>query len=157
MLYKVFILSCSQEVASQATWRLLLEEEHRVDGRGVRDVRPIWSRAGQGCLPRFHGSALFTRGETQAPAVTTLGELHLAGRIPCPDLFLIDPRSCCKRGSSLLLLLLIQAIGTCKNTESEMVPCVCWKQSPVCCAWLLRLCVCHSGSAATALMHDAFF
>lgn len=62
-----------QEVASKATRRLVLEEGYRVDGRGVTDVRPIWSRAG--CLPRVHGSALFTRGETQALAVTTLGTL----------------------------------------------------------------------------------
>ena len=62
-----------QEVASKATRRLVLEEGYRVDGRGVTDVRPIWSRAG--CLPRVHGSALFTRGETQALAVTTLGKI----------------------------------------------------------------------------------
>ena len=55
-----------------------------MDGRGVTDVRPIWSRAG--CLPRVHGSALFTRGETQALAVTTLGEPHLEGCTSCPDL-----------------------------------------------------------------------
>ena len=60
-----------QKVASKATRRLILEEGYRVDGRGVTDVRAIWSRAG--CLPRAHGSALFTRGETQALAVTTLG------------------------------------------------------------------------------------
>ncbi|DBA96172.1 TPA: hypothetical protein ACH3X1_015653 [Trebouxia sp. C0004] len=60
-----------KEVASHTTRRLVLEEGYRVDGRGVTDVRPIWSRAG--CLPRVHGSALFTRGETQALAVTTLG------------------------------------------------------------------------------------
>lgn len=62
-----------QEVASKATRRLVLEEGYRVDGRGVTDVRPIWSRAG--CLPRVHGSALFTRGETQTLAVTTLGKI----------------------------------------------------------------------------------
>lgn len=84
VLRKIAILSCLQEVASQATRRLVLEEGYRVDGRGVTDVRPIWSRAG--CLPRVHGSALFTRGETQALAVTTLGALHLAGRTSCPDL-----------------------------------------------------------------------
>jgi len=75
--HKIVILYCLQEVASQATRRLVLEEGYRVDGRGVTDVRPIWSRAG--CLPRVHGSALFTRGETQALAVTTLGELLLVG------------------------------------------------------------------------------
>lgn len=58
-------------MASKATRKLILEDGYRVDGRGVTDVRAIWSRAG--CLPRAHGSALFTRGETQALAVTTLG------------------------------------------------------------------------------------
>jgi len=74
-----------QEVASQAARRLVLEEGYRVDGRGVTDMRPIWSRAG--CLLRVDGSALCTWGKTQALAVTivaTLGELHLAGRISCP-------------------------------------------------------------------------
>ena len=41
-------------------------------GRSMTEVRPISSRAG-GFLPRTHGCALFTRGETQALAVTTLG------------------------------------------------------------------------------------
>ncbi|KAL0019747.1 hypothetical protein WJX77_011122 [Trebouxia sp. C0004] len=67
-----------KEVASHTTRRLVLEEGYRVDGRGVTDVRPIWSRAG--CLPRVHGSALFTRGETQALAVTTLGSDAAAQR-----------------------------------------------------------------------------
>ncbi len=84
MLCTIFISNCLQEVASQATRRLVLEEGYRVDGRGVTDVRPIWSRAG--CLPRVHGSALFTRGETQALAVTTLGELHVEACTSCPDL-----------------------------------------------------------------------
>jgi polyribonucleotide nucleotidyltransferase len=42
---------------------LVLREGTRADGRGVTDVRPITSRAA--LLPRTHGSALFTRGETQ--------------------------------------------------------------------------------------------
>ncbi|KAI8473323.1 MAG: chloroplast polyribonucleotide phosphorylase [Monoraphidium minutum] len=50
---------------------LVLKEGTRADGRGVADVRPITSRAS--VLPRTHGSALFTRGETQALCVTTLG------------------------------------------------------------------------------------
>ena len=68
---QIYIMFTMQEVASRATRRLILEDGYRVDGRGVTDVRAIWSRAG--CLPRAHGSALFTRGETQALAVTTLG------------------------------------------------------------------------------------
>jgi polyribonucleotide nucleotidyltransferase len=43
----------------------------RVDGRGLRDLRPISCEVG--VLPRTHGSALFTRGQTQSLAVTTLG------------------------------------------------------------------------------------
>ena len=49
----------------------VLSGEKRIDGRGTRDVRPISIRVG--VLPRTHGSALFTRGETQALAVATLG------------------------------------------------------------------------------------
>ncbi len=49
----------------------ILEGEPRIDGRDTRTVRPISVRTG--VLPRTHGSALFTRGETQAMVVTTLG------------------------------------------------------------------------------------
>jgi len=49
----------------------ILEGKPRIDGRDTRTVRPIEIR--QGILPRTHGSALFTRGETQALVLTTLG------------------------------------------------------------------------------------
>jgi polyribonucleotide nucleotidyltransferase len=49
----------------------ILAGEARIDGRDTRTVRPITIRTG--VLPRAHGSALFTRGETQAVVVTTLG------------------------------------------------------------------------------------
>ncbi|MEO8992608.1 MAG: polyribonucleotide nucleotidyltransferase [Nitrosospira sp.] len=49
----------------------ILDGEPRIDGRDTRTVRPITIR--NGLLPRAHGSALFTRGETQALAVATLG------------------------------------------------------------------------------------
>ncbi|HCK81660.1 MAG TPA: polyribonucleotide nucleotidyltransferase [Candidatus Competibacter sp.] len=49
----------------------ILSEQPRIDGRDTRTVRPITVRVG--VLPRTHGSALFTRGETQALVVTTLG------------------------------------------------------------------------------------
>ncbi|MDH7483867.1 MAG: polyribonucleotide nucleotidyltransferase, partial [Spirochaetales bacterium] len=49
----------------------ILEKGLRVDGRGLEDIRPISCEVG--VLPRTHGSALFTRGETQVLAVTTLG------------------------------------------------------------------------------------
>ncbi|MFP3089271.1 polyribonucleotide nucleotidyltransferase [Treponema sp. TIM-1] len=49
----------------------ILDKGLRVDGRGTEDIRDITCEVG--ILPRTHGSALFTRGETQALAVTTLG------------------------------------------------------------------------------------
>ena len=51
----------------------ILEKGLRVDGRGTEDIRPITCETG--VLPRPHGSALFTRGETQALAVATLGTM----------------------------------------------------------------------------------
>jgi polyribonucleotide nucleotidyltransferase len=53
---------------------LILEDAKRVDGRDLTTVRPIVCETG--ILPRTHGSALFTRGETQALVVTTLGTGH---------------------------------------------------------------------------------
>lgn len=50
---------------------LVLDKQYRVDGRGLADVRPISIQVGY--LPRVHGSAVFTRGETQALVTTTLG------------------------------------------------------------------------------------
>ena len=44
---------------------------HRIDGRDTKTVRPIWCEVDT--LPTAHGSAIFTRGETQALVVTTLG------------------------------------------------------------------------------------
>ena len=49
----------------------ILKSKKRIDGRGLSDVRPI--KCEVGILPRAHGSALFTRGETQALVTTTLG------------------------------------------------------------------------------------
>ena len=49
----------------------ILDTKKRIDGRGLADVRPIVSEVG--VLPRTHGSSLFTRGETQALVVATLG------------------------------------------------------------------------------------
>jgi len=49
----------------------ILDTEKRIDGRGLADVRSIVSEVG--ILPRTHGSSLFTRGETQALVVATLG------------------------------------------------------------------------------------
>jgi polyribonucleotide nucleotidyltransferase len=51
----------------------ILDEGARADGRGLKDIRPIDIK--MGVLPRAHGSAVFTRGETQSLGVTTLGTL----------------------------------------------------------------------------------
>ncbi|RJP22640.1 MAG: polyribonucleotide nucleotidyltransferase [Candidatus Abyssobacteria bacterium SURF_5] len=51
--------------------KMILEEKVRADGRGPTQIRPITCEIG--ILPRVHGSALFTRGETQALVATTLG------------------------------------------------------------------------------------
>lgn len=51
--------------------QMILEEGKRIDGRSFEEVRPIECIVG--VLPRVHGSALFTRGETQAMVLTTLG------------------------------------------------------------------------------------
>lgn len=49
----------------------IVEENKRLDGRPVDEVRPIWVEPG--AIPRVHGSAIFTRGETQALSIATLG------------------------------------------------------------------------------------
>jgi len=59
------------EVEKTEVRRLIVDRGIRVDGRSVTEVRPIWSEVGY--LPRTHGSALFTRGETQALVAATLG------------------------------------------------------------------------------------
>ena len=57
----------------------ILSGEPRIDGRDTRTVRPITVR--NGILPRTHGSSLFTRGETQAIVVATLGSMRDAQKI----------------------------------------------------------------------------
>ena len=60
-----------RDVQSADMHDMIKNEGVRVDGRGMDDIRPIWSEVG--VLPRTHGSALFSRGETQSLTVTTLG------------------------------------------------------------------------------------
>ena len=59
------------EIEAEVVRSRILNGEPRIDGRDTRTVRPIDIRVG--VLPRTHGSALFTRGETQAIVVSTLG------------------------------------------------------------------------------------
>ncbi len=71
--------SAFKAVQSSIMRAAILDGAPRSDGRAVDEVRPIGSRAG--LLPRAHGSALFTRGETQALAVATLGPTSDAQRV----------------------------------------------------------------------------
>jgi DNA polymerase III epsilon subunit family exonuclease len=59
--------------------RVVLDEGIRIDGRGLTDIRPITVEVG--LIPRAHGSGLFTRGETQALTVATLGSSSDVQRI----------------------------------------------------------------------------
>ncbi|MDR2085749.1 MAG: polyribonucleotide nucleotidyltransferase [Dysgonamonadaceae bacterium] len=59
------------EVEKEAMRRCILDEGIRLDGRKTTDIRPIWSEVDY--VPGPHGSAIFTRGETQALATVTLG------------------------------------------------------------------------------------
>lgn len=68
-----------QALESKIVRGQILSGEPRIDGRDTRTVRPIAIRTG--VLPRTHGSALFTRGETQALVVATLGTARDAQKI----------------------------------------------------------------------------
>lgn len=59
------------DVEYDAMRDMILKERIRLDGRGLTDIRPIWSEIGY--LPSAHGSAVFTRGETQSLTTVTLG------------------------------------------------------------------------------------
>ena len=59
------------EIDRKVARRLILDRNRRIDGRGFLEIRPISCEVA--ILPRTHGSALFTRGETQVLAVTTFG------------------------------------------------------------------------------------
>jgi len=66
-----YIKNLFQDLEAKIVRGQILDGEPRIDGRDTRTVRPITIRTG--VLPRTHGSALFTRGETQALVVSTLG------------------------------------------------------------------------------------
>ncbi len=60
-----------KEVHKEAVRNVVLDERTRLDGRKLDEIRPIWGEVDY--LPAVHGSAIFTRGETQALATVTLG------------------------------------------------------------------------------------
>ncbi len=65
------VASAFDKVEKEEMRKMILEEGIRADGRGTKDIRPISCEVG--ILPEAHGSALFTRGETQALVAATLG------------------------------------------------------------------------------------
>ncbi|MBV8752228.1 MAG: polyribonucleotide nucleotidyltransferase, partial [Hyphomicrobiales bacterium] len=68
---KLRVAGAFKELEAKIVRWSILDTGRRIDGRDVKTVRPIVSEAG--ILPRAHGSALFTRGETQALVIATLG------------------------------------------------------------------------------------
>lgn len=70
-LTAVVLKDLISKIEKETVRKRILAGDTRIDGRDTRTVRPITVRTG--VLPRAHGSALFTRGETQALAVVTLG------------------------------------------------------------------------------------
>jgi len=68
---ELMIKNYFHEVEKEAVRGLVLNEGIRVDGRKPDEIRPIWCEVD--CLPSAHGSAVFTRGETQAMTTVTLG------------------------------------------------------------------------------------
>lgn len=68
---KLDVMTAFKKVQSDCMRHMILNENHRIDGRSCDQIRQIDIEMGP--LPRTHGSALFTRGETQALAVCTLG------------------------------------------------------------------------------------
>ncbi len=72
------------EAHRRAVRDLVLQENIRLDGRETTEIRPIWCEVDY--LPSAHGSAVFTRGETQALATATLGTSREANRIDLPTI-----------------------------------------------------------------------
>ena len=69
--YQVYVSEVFGEIEKREVRSMILKENSRLDGRGLDDIRPITCEVS--VLPRAHGSALFTRGQTQSLGVVTLG------------------------------------------------------------------------------------
>ncbi|TNE74103.1 polyribonucleotide nucleotidyltransferase [bacterium] len=68
---KATIKEFCYEIQKKAFRSMIVNDKIRLDGRALDQVRPIWTQVGY--IPRTHGSAIFTRGETQSLATVTLG------------------------------------------------------------------------------------
>jgi polyribonucleotide nucleotidyltransferase len=73
------ILNILSDIEKNCLRNMILQEKRRIDGRSPQDIRDIWTQVGY--LPCNHGSAIFTRGETQALVSTTLGIKKDAQRV----------------------------------------------------------------------------
>lgn len=73
-LNKAIINEVFDSIAKEIVRKLIIEKKIRVDQRKLDEIRPIECEIG--ILPRVHGSALFTRGQTQALVITTLGSVR---------------------------------------------------------------------------------
>ncbi len=71
------------DIEADAMRRQVVDKNERIDGRDLDTVRPIWAEVG--ALPRAHGSAIFTRGQTQALVAVTLGTSDDEQRIDSID------------------------------------------------------------------------
>jgi polyribonucleotide nucleotidyltransferase len=69
--HQYFISSYYDKLKKETIRGIVLEKKVRLDGRGLKDIRPIWCEVDY--LPSTHGSAIFTRGETQSLTSLTLG------------------------------------------------------------------------------------
>ncbi|HEU4480571.1 MAG TPA: polyribonucleotide nucleotidyltransferase [Actinomycetota bacterium] len=65
------VKAATRSLTKKLVRRRIVEDNKRLDGRATDEVRPIWTETGS--IPRVHGSAIFTRGETQALSIATLG------------------------------------------------------------------------------------
>ena len=71
--YEEYLGDAIHQFEKETVRRMILQKQKRPDGRGIKEIRPLKSEVD--LLPRTHGSALFSRGQTQVLTITTLGAL----------------------------------------------------------------------------------
>ena len=81
--YNKLVSKYFSKAQKEAVRNLILNEDIRLDGRNTKQIRPIWCEVGY--LPSPHGSAIFTRGETQSLTTVTLGTSREANVIDIPS------------------------------------------------------------------------
>jgi len=81
--YDKLVSKYFSKAQKEAVRNLILNEDLRLDGRNTKQIRPIWCEVGY--LPSPHGSAIFTRGETQSLTTVTLGTSREANVIDIPS------------------------------------------------------------------------